>query len=81
VQVVAPGASEDALAALRTLPGVVEVAVHGQQVDLLVDDARASLGPIVQTVTKGGAAVSSVEVREPDLEGVFLSLTGKALRD
>jgi ABC-2 type transport system ATP-binding protein len=81
VQVVAPGASEDALAALRTLPGVVEVAVHGQQVDLLVDDARASLGPIVQTVTKGGAAVSSVEVREPDLEGVFLSPTGKALRD
>jgi hypothetical protein len=35
----------------------------------------------VQTVTSDGGTVSSVEVQEPDLEAVFLSLTGKALRD
>jgi hypothetical protein len=28
-----------------------------------------------------GVAVTSVEVVEPDLEAVFLHLTGKALRD
>ena len=63
------------------MPGVVEVSARDAQVDLLVDDARGSLGPIVQTVTSDGGTVSSVEVQEPDLEAVFLSLTGKALRD
>jgi len=32
-------------------------------------------------VAAAGAAVRSVEVIEPDLEAVFLHLTGKALRD
>jgi ABC-2 type transport system ATP-binding protein len=81
VRLVAPGTSDERLAALRAVPGVVEVAAQDHQVDLLVDDARASLGPIVQTLTSRGGAVSSVEVLEPDLEAVFLSLTGKALRD
>jgi ABC-2 type transport system ATP-binding protein len=32
-------------------------------------------------VATAGASVSSVEVFEPNLEAVFLHLTGKALRD
>ena len=31
--------------------------------------------------SESGATISSVEVTEPDLEAVFLHLTGKALRD
>ena len=81
VRLVAPGVSDEGLAALRSVPGVVEVAAQDHQVDLLVDDARASLGPIVQAITSRGVTVSSVDVLEPDLEAVFLSLTGRALRD
>jgi ABC-2 type transport system ATP-binding protein len=33
------------------------------------------------TVVSSGAAVRSVTVQEPDLEAVFLHLTGKTLRD
>jgi ABC-2 type transport system ATP-binding protein len=32
-------------------------------------------------VAEAGADVSTVEVTEPNLEAVFLHLTGKALRD
>jgi ABC-2 type transport system ATP-binding protein len=36
---------------------------------------------LLRTATDAGVAVSSVEVDEPDLETVFLHLTGKALCD
>jgi ABC-2 type transport system ATP-binding protein len=32
-------------------------------------------------MTQDGVSIRSVEVVEPDLEAVFLHLTGKALRD
>jgi ABC-2 type transport system ATP-binding protein len=51
------------------------------RVELLVEDARASLAGILDAAQDAGAAVRSVEVAEPDLETVFLHLTGKALRE
>ena len=41
----------------------------------------ARLPEILQAVSASGASVRSVEVLEPNLEAVFLHLTGKALRD
>lgn len=42
---------------------------------------RKALPDILQLANQTGTHVQSVEVREPDLEVVFLSLTGRALRD
>ena len=39
------------------------------------------LAEILRVVTEAGTSVSAVSVEEPDLEAVFLHLTGKALRD
>jgi ABC-2 type transport system ATP-binding protein len=50
-------------------------------VDLVVDDAGRALGPVVEVAERSGISISGVEVVEPDLESVFLDLTGKALRD
>ena len=44
-------------------------------------EARHLLPRILETAAGAGAVVRSVEVVEPDLEAVFLHLTGKALRD
>jgi ABC-2 type transport system ATP-binding protein len=63
------------LAAVRTA-GVADGAL-----ELVVDDARSLLPELLSAVAAAGVAVSSVEVREPDLEAVFLHLTGRALRD
>ncbi len=49
--------------------------------DLVVAEARRALAPLVELADDLGVDVGAVEVREPDLEAVFLHLTGKALRD
>ena len=42
---------------------------------------RRALPDVINLLNQSGIAVQSVEVREPDLEAVFLALTGRALRD
>jgi ABC-2 type transport system ATP-binding protein len=69
-------------AACRALPGVQAVAVvPGGQVELRVDDTSRALAPVVEAAERAGVEVGGIDVAEPDLEAVFLHLTGKALRD
>jgi ABC-2 type transport system ATP-binding protein len=67
--------------ACETLGTVEAASVDDGAIELLVDDARSVLAELLRLTTDAGVAVSSVEVSEPDLEAVFLHLTGKALRD
>src|ERR1039458_9607581 len=69
-----------AKASLR-LPEVRAASVQDGGIELIVDHARSVLPELLRTSADAGAAVGSVEVIEPDLEAVFLHLTGKALRD
>jgi ABC-2 type transport system ATP-binding protein len=50
-------------------------------IELIVDQARSILPELLRATAEAGTAVSAVEVKQPDLEAVFLHLTGKALRD
>jgi len=78
------GASGDLAASareLRPMPGVREVTVRDGALDLLVLDAHHLLPRLLEVTSHDGIAVRSVDVVEPDLEAVFLHLTGKALRD
>jgi len=63
------------------LDGVAEVSITPQGIDLTVKDARRSLAPIVEVADRAGISIAAIDVTEPDLESVFLHLTGKALRD
>jgi ABC-2 type transport system ATP-binding protein len=67
--------------ALRTLPTVRQVTVGGDVIDLLDADASTALPRILAAVTAAGAVTQSVSVTQPDLEAVFLHLTGKRLRE
>jgi ABC-2 type transport system ATP-binding protein len=42
---------------------------------------RKALPDLLRIADEEGVDILSVEVREPDLEAVFLHLTGRALRD
>jgi ABC-2 type transport system ATP-binding protein len=74
-------------AAAAQVPGVAGADVDRDEassegsVVCLVDDAAASLPALLAAVTAAGSQVTSVDVRQPDLEDVFLHLTGRALRD
>ncbi|OFW79495.1 MAG: export ABC transporter ATP-binding protein [Actinobacteria bacterium RBG_19FT_COMBO_70_19] len=70
-----------AATACRSLPSVHDASTKDEQLELVVDEARRALPAILESVSEAGASVRSVEVTEPNLEAVFLHLTGKALRD
>jgi ABC-2 type transport system ATP-binding protein len=74
-------AREVALAAVRVVPGVSRAELVESTLEVLAPEAAPVLGKIVQAVAEAGASVRSVEVVEPNLESVFLHLTGRALRD
>ena len=77
----ASGRLEAAAEAARGVPGVLEVGVREDGLDVIAEHAADSLTQILETVTHAGVAVSNVDVEEPNLEAVFLHLTGRALRD
>jgi ABC-2 type transport system ATP-binding protein len=72
----------DALAeACRHLEGVGDVQVIDGGLELHTDHGTAVLSRVVEVAGRAGVALTGVEVMAPDLEGVFLALTGKELRD
>jgi ABC-2 type transport system ATP-binding protein len=81
LKVLGSGALDAFAEACRTIAGVASVHVADHSVELLVDDGARTLAPVVDAAEAAGVAIESVDVAEPDLEAVFLHLTGKALRD
>ena len=67
--------------AAADIGAVREASVRDGGIALIVDQARNILPDILAKTTEAGVSIRSVEVKEPDLEAVFLHLTGKALRD
>jgi ABC-2 type transport system ATP-binding protein len=81
---VALNAQSDAiLNAWRAVEGVTSVSSEDGVLHLLVDDSNLVLPRLFEAATGagGGVRISSVDIQEPNLEAVFLHLTGRALRD
>jgi ABC-2 type transport system ATP-binding protein len=81
VRLSATGDLEKAAGALATRSWVRQAKALDGSIDLVVENASSELPAILTDVAAAGAIVRSVEVAEPDLEAVFLHLTGRALRD
>jgi len=67
--------------AIRTLKGVKKADVTDHTVTVIVPEAEEALAPAVTKANELGIKIHSVDMREPNLEAVFLHLTGRALRD
>jgi ABC-2 type transport system ATP-binding protein len=81
VSLQATGDLASAEEAVKRLEPVVDASRREEGIDLVVRAARRALPQILTVVAEAGADVAAVEVTEPNLEAVFLHLTGKALRD
>ncbi|MBM3696385.1 MAG: ABC transporter ATP-binding protein [Actinobacteria bacterium] len=81
VRLAASGQLAAALPVLRVVAGVEEATVGEESIELLVAGADRALAPILAAAAGAGISVHSVDVDEPNLEAVFLHLTGKALRE
>lgn len=77
------------LARWQSLAGVHQVHKASEAEDetgegvitLLVDDSNLVLPRLFEAATQVGARITSVDIQEPNLEAVFLHLTGRALRE
>ncbi|MCJ7710638.1 MAG: ABC transporter ATP-binding protein [Chloroflexi bacterium] len=69
--------------AAGSVHGVASAAVSatGEGVEVLCTEAGRVLPRLLDAVEGAGAHVRGVEIIQPDLEAVFLHLTGRALRD
>jgi ABC-2 type transport system ATP-binding protein len=64
-----------------SLPGVQTVTPDTDAATLLVDDSDLVLPHLFEAAAKEHLRITSVNVHEPNLETVFLHLTGRALRE
>jgi linearmycin/streptolysin S transport system ATP-binding protein len=67
--------------ALSAIPGVVKCSAADHEVVLVVPEAEEALAPAITHANEAGIRIHSVDIQEPNLETVFLQLTGRALRD
>ena len=61
--------------------GVSRVFEEDEHAELLVGDANEVLPRLFEAAAAAGTRITEVNVREPNLEMVFLHLTGRALRE
>ncbi|MFO7298760.1 MAG: ABC transporter ATP-binding protein [Actinomycetes bacterium] len=80
-RIVVTGDVEQAAEAVRGLTGVADVYPSEHRLDVMAAEASSLLPALLARIGEAGGHVSGVEVEEPNLEAVFLHLTGKALRD
>jgi ABC-2 type transport system ATP-binding protein len=74
-------ASQTVLDAWKSIPGVQRVFPEDGSIIVLAQDGNRVLPRLFEEAAAGTIRITSVAVQEPNLEAVFLHLTGKALRD
>jgi ABC-2 type transport system ATP-binding protein len=78
------GENEDAEAlaeSLKGLDGILEAIAVDHEVSIVTPQAEDVLATVVGAANERGIKIRSIDIREPNLEAVFLHLTGRALRD
>jgi len=72
---------EAIIPAWKEIEGVSGIDSSDGKVTALVDDSNRALPRLLEVAAQGGVRILSVDITEPNLESVFLHLTGRALRD
>ncbi len=66
---------------LKGLDGILEAITVDHDVSIITPAAENVLASVVGAANERGIKIHSIDIREPNLEAVFLHLTGRALRD
>jgi ABC-2 type transport system ATP-binding protein len=75
------GESGSAVECWKTVGGVNAVTALDGKVTMLVEDSNRILPDIFEIANRVKVRITSVSIQEPNLEAVFIHLTGRALRD
>ncbi len=78
------GENDDSNALAESLKGlddILETNATDHEVSIITHQAEDILASVVSKANERGIKIRSIDIREPNLEAVFLHLTGRALRD
>jgi ABC-2 type transport system ATP-binding protein len=75
------GPAGQILAGWRAVEGVSQVYEEEARVVVMAEDSNLVLPALFERATALSRRITSVDIHEPNLEAVFLQLTGRALRD
>ncbi len=67
--------------AFKDINGVLEANAMNHEISVITPSAADVMAPVVTKANERGIKIHSIDIREPNLEAVFLHLTGRALRD
>jgi ABC-2 type transport system ATP-binding protein len=67
--------------AVKGIPGVTLAEAMDHEIAIVTPSAEQILASVVSKANERGIKIHSIDIREPNLEAVFLHLTGRALRD
>jgi len=73
--------SEALANSLKNITGVQQAEAVDHEVSIVCAEAEDVLAAVVTKANERGIKIHSIDIREPNLEAVFLHLTGRALRD
>jgi len=76
-----PARLPSARAVVDRIAGVTVMRADGDLLDFSLPDASAALPGVMASLASAGVTLAGIEVRRPTLDDVFLSLTGRELRD
>lgn len=66
---------------LSGVNGVLKAEPTDHEITIVTPSAEELIAPLVSRTDQLGIKIRSIDIREPNLEAVFLHLTGRALRD
>ena len=75
------GDGSAAVAALKQVPGVSSVELHGDEVTVAASDGAALISPVAVALSTSGVKVRDLTLRTPTLDDVFLELTGNRIQE
>lgn len=78
---VAPGNLNVVRRLADSLPGARDVVADGNQLTLRVTDGPAALPVLLGATKDAGVPIATAQVHRPTLDDVFLTLTGRSLRE
>lgn len=73
--------TDELLKVIKAIEEVTDITCEKNTIVVTVSNSKTSFNKIIDVLSKTGVNINSVDINEPNLETVFLNLTGKALRD
>lgn len=73
--------SDELIANIKSLDYIDEVQVNGKDINLIISNGKTIFEDLIDIAKRTNEKILSINIKKPNLESVFLHLTGRALRD